>query len=164
MCIGVETFQMCFILPSTSWSRLRDLINIHSLNFVMLSYSLSLASVFLSLYPFKSSLKTYQSTLLTLAQKSFFPQRNVYTIKCQQAWCCMDHPTTEKSKILPVTLAFQQYIDQLDLPAHFNIVSCYWKVRGKNTCASDPLTSLPNALKSLFIDLGLLFATSSLPM
>lgn len=71
----------------------------------MLSYSLSLVSLALRLFPFISSLKLYQSALLIAAQKPFTSEMHLITAGL----------TTEKSKILLAIPVLEPHIDQLGL-------------------------------------------------
>lgn len=60
-------------------------------------------------------------------------------------------------------LPINSYRHSHDLPIPINIICCYRRIEDI-TCAPDPSTNHPGALKPLLISLGLLFVISSMPL
>lgn len=93
----------------------------------------TLGSLMLSLSLFKSTLKVFQWALLSPAQRSCSPLRQVCPSCCDQVWCHMDWPGIKTTKILPVTPGLDHGSDLLWLSDSF-LNPWKYKDRGKTPC------------------------------
>lgn len=105
-CICVETFQKCFTVVDTSWSRLNDASStqFHKLS----SHSLPLASLVFSLPRFKTCLKFYQWVLLAPVLEPFSPsEKGAYQMLVDQVLNTPSHSQKAQffsSYIRPVSM------------------------------------------------------------
>lgn len=101
---------MCYYVPSVLWKKMKELVLMLSpvsYGIGVLSHSLSPLSLIVFLSPFKSSLKLFHSSLLTLEQKSFslFEKGAAHQVPTTMMPC---GPSRDQKnpKILPATPAF----------------------------------------------------------
>lgn len=105
-------FKCALLYPASCRADGRVSLAHSPLKFGVLSYSLSLASLvlFLSLSPFKCSLKIYQSVLLAPVQNAFSSSEKGASHQVQQARCCVDVFVSVKSEILHTFLVLYYLI------------------------------------------------------
>jgi len=112
----------------------------------VLHTGLSLASLVLSLSPFKSSVKLFQWALLTPVQRCLSPCETGVP-HMLPAGLVSRRPTMIKTlKILPVTPDWEPGIDLLGLPVSSLVTPCSWKDRAEHCLCSwspDQLSSGP---------------------
>ena len=78
------------------------------------------------------------------------PLRKVNPIRCQQAWCHVDHLITEKPKTVVITPAMELCINRLGLTVSSSVAAHNWKDRRRGLTVTTVTTIRSDLVLLLF--------------